>query len=317
MGKSLFSSPDPRLDVFLSKRLNQSRSHVSDLIKKGCVSVNGKKITKSGFKVDMNSQIDIDFPEIKQTQVNKEVDFDVEKIYEDDDILVINKPSGVVVHDAPSVKKATLVDWLKKQGISLSTISGEERHGIVHRLDKDTSGIMVIAKNNTAHQNLSNQLSKREMGRYYIAIIDMPLKEDMIINAPIARNPKNRLKMAIVEGGRESKSAFCKLFLSKDQKKELITAKLFSGRTHQIRVHLSHINRHIVGDKLYGSKENVSRVFLHAFILYLRHPKSGKEMLFLADLTSDFKELLDRYFSKEVYEKISKDYILSCCNRFV
>ncbi|MEA1916939.1 MAG: RluA family pseudouridine synthase, partial [Campylobacterota bacterium] len=154
-----------RLDTFISQKLQHTRNQVAQLIKQDAVYVDEKLCTKSGLKLKVGQKVTIYFPKAKVTAPMK-IDFDVEVLHEDDDILVINKPSGLTVHSAPSVKEATLVDWLKHKGIALSTISGEERHGIVHRLDKGTSGVMVIAKNNEAHEALSLQLQDRSMGRY-------------------------------------------------------------------------------------------------------------------------------------------------------
>ncbi|NWF67292.1 MAG: RluA family pseudouridine synthase, partial [Campylobacterales bacterium] len=244
------------------------------------------------------------------------IDINVDIIHEDDDILVVNKPPFLTVHDAPSVKEHTLVDWLKYKQISLSTISGEERHGIVHRLDKQTSGCLVVAKNNKAHESLSKQLESRCMGRYYLAIIDSPLKDDCIIEKPIDRNPANRLKMGIVENGRYAKSAFKKLCLSKNMKEELIAIKLFTGRTHQIRVHLSSLNRHILGDSLYGFKsqnDTISRVYLHAFLLYLIHPTTNQLVYFKAPLFDDMNNYLFENFDKEYLHEIlfKDDFIIN------
>ncbi|MCF6206510.1 MAG: RluA family pseudouridine synthase, partial [Sulfurovum sp.] len=211
--------------------------------------------------------------------------------------MVINKPSGLVVHPAPSVKEATLVDWLVQRGVSLSTISGEERHGIVHRIDKETTGALVIAKSNEAHEKLSLQLQDKSMGRYYLALIDHPLKENVVVDKPIGRNPKNRLKMDIVPQGKEAKTAFVKL-LETEHGTELITAKLFTGRTHQIRVHLNTLGRHILGDDLYGFKskrDKIPRVYLHAYLLYLTHPITGEEMEFVAPLFDDMRTYMEKY----------------------
>ncbi len=235
--------------------------------------------------------------------------------------MVINKPPFLTVHPAPSVKEATVVDWLKSKGISLSTINAKERHGIVHRIDKETSGALVIAKNNESHLFLSKQLEDKSMGRYYLAIIDSPLKDNLIVEKPIARNPKNRLKMGVVEGGRAAKSAFLKLLLSNDEKKELISAKLFTGRTHQIRVHLSSLSRHILGDYLYGFKskrDKIKRVMLHAYIIYFIHPRTKKQMFFTASLFEDFEELALKNFKMEnFYEKIDPNNIISSFNVFL
>lgn len=327
MNKNFIVNEADRLDKFLALNIDASRNQIEQLIKKGFVTVDGKKSTKTGLKLKENQEINVDFPE---TQINpiKDEEFvnaslegkDVKIIYEDEDILVINKPYNLTVHDAPSVKDATLVDWLKQKNISLSTISGEERHGIVHRLDKGTSGVMVVAKNNKSHEKLSEQLQDKTMGRYYLALIDLPLKDDIIIDKPIARNPNNRLKMSIQENGRNAKSAFIKLNTSNNEKFELIGAKLFTGRTHQIRVHLNSINRHILGDNLYdfkGELNKINRFYLHAYNLYLIHPTTNKQMNFQADLPDDINNFLEKYFDiKEVYEQICTDNILRRFNSF-
>ena len=299
-----------RVDKFLTKKLNVSRNQIESLIKKGFVKVNNKVIKKAGFRLKPQNEVEVNFPKIKKSEIKK-VDFDIEIVYEDSDILVINKPNGITVHPALSVKEATVVDWLKQKGVSLSTIAGEERHGIVHRLDKGTSGVMVVAKNNEAHLSLSKQLQDKSMGRYYLAIIEPPLKENIVVEKEIARNPKNRLKMATIDGGRYAKTAFSKIELSKDSRYELIAAKLFTGRTHQIRVHLNSIGRHILGDNLYGFKGKnikIDRVFLHAYILYLIHPKTKEEMRFLANIPDDIKSFIKKRFEWErVNEKILFD----------
>ena len=262
MDKNFIVFETNRLDKFLASNIDASRNQIEQLIKKEYVKVDGKVVSKTGLKLKENQSINVHFPEAEFNNSIKDESFikksledkNVEIIYEDNDILVINKPYNLTVHDAPSVKDATLVDWLKLNNISLSTLSGEERHGIVHRLDKGTSGVMVVAKTNQAHLGLSKQLEDKSMGRYYIAIIDMPLKDNVIIDKPIGRNQNNRLKMSIEENGRNAKSAFYKLDLSNKENFELIAAKLYTGRTHQIRVHLSSMNRHILGDNLYGFK---------------------------------------------------------------
>ena len=309
-----------RVDIAISGEISISRNQVEQLIKQVGVYVNLKKVQKCSFRVKIGDKIEYHFIETKIKKENYEVDFDIDILYEDNDILVINKPPFLTVHPAPSVKEATVVDWLIKRGISLSTISGEQRHGIVHRIDKQTSGALVIAKNNDAHIGLSSQLANKSMGRYYLAIIDLPLKESLTIDKPIKRDRKNRLKMAINGEGRESKSAFCKLVLAKDEKKELIAAKLFTGRTHQIRVHLNTLSRHILGDDLYGFKSKSSkipRVMLHAYILYLQHPISGEFMEIVAPLFEDFEDILIKYFNKdEVDEKINNSCIIEHFNTF-
>jgi 23S rRNA pseudouridine1911/1915/1917 synthase len=289
-----------RLDKALSLELDVSRNQVEKLIKESLVKVNDKIITKTSYKVAIGDKIEYEFKEATAKE-SIDVDFDVEVLYEDEYLLIVNKPSGLVVHPAPSVKEATLVDWLIKRGISLSTISGEERHGIVHRIDKETTGALVIAKDNQTHQKLSLQLQDKSMGRYYLALIDLPLKDDVIVDKPIARNPKNRLKMDIIPDGRDAKSAFVKL-LTSPQNIELISAKLYTGRTHQIRVHLKSLSRHILGDDLYGykpKKVTIPRVFLHAYMLYLIHPATGKKLEVVAPLFDDMLEFCHTSFSKD------------------
>jgi len=312
------SNISDRLDKVLSKELNISRNQIEKLIKNSLVFVNNKIITKASFKIAVGDEIAYNFVQATK-QEYKKLDIDIQKLYEDEDVLVLNKPAGVVVHPAPSVKEATLVDWLREQNIRLSTISGQERNGIVHRLDKDTSGAIIIAKNNFAHEHLSRQLLDRSMGRYYMAIINIALKEDIIVNKPIARNPKNRLKMAIVEDGRVSKSAFAKIALGKNGN-ELIAAKLFSGRTHQIRVHLGSLNRFILGDKLYAPSSHKfnSRMMLHAKLLYFVHPRDNKLIEVEAPLFDDMQEYIDKNFDKELAnEKINANTIKNSFNTFI
>ena len=304
-----------RLDAAMSEALELPRNQVEKLIKNVGVLVDGKLTTKCSSKLVEGNVVQYEFVQADESQSSYDVDFDVPILYEDDDLLVINKPPFLTVHGAPSVKEATLVDWLKAKGINLSTISGEERHGIVHRIDKETSGALVIAKNNEAHLSLSAQLEDKSMGRYYLAIIDLPLKDNIVVELPIGRSPNNRLKMDVLKrDGRMAKSAFTKLVTSLDGKKELIAAKLFTGRTHQIRVHLAALSRHILGDSLYGFKSQnstIPRVMLHAYILYLKHPRTGQLLQINAPLWDDFDAYLSHYFSKEeVHEKITLDSII-------
>ncbi|NPA50885.1 MAG: RluA family pseudouridine synthase, partial [Epsilonproteobacteria bacterium] len=288
---------------------------IEKLIKSSLVKVNGNLIQKPSFKIKEGDRVDYKFIEAKKSKI-EQIDIDIEKLYEDEDILILNKPSNLVVHSAPSVKEATLVDWLKKEGISLSTINGEERFGIVHRLDKDTTGAIVIAKNNYVHKELAAQLQNRSMGRYYLAIINYPLKDNIEIVKPIGRNPKNRLKMAVVDYGKEAKSRFVKILEGKNQE-ELIGAKLYSGRTHQIRVHLSSLNRYILGDELYAPKSvNFNhRIFLHAYLIYLIHPRTKKPLEVVAPLFEDMREYIVNNFNKgEEYVEIDKEWLKSSFN---
>jgi 23S rRNA pseudouridine1911/1915/1917 synthase len=180
----------------------------------------------------------------------------------------------------------------------------------VHRIDKETTGALVVAKDNKTHEALSEQLQDKSMGRYYLALIDCPLKEDTVIDKPIGRNPKNRLKMDVVAQGKTAKTAFKKL-LETGHGTELIAAKLFTGRTHQIRVHLNTLGRHILGDDLYGFKskrDKIARVNLHAYLLYLTHPVSGEKMEFIAPIFDDMKSYMAKYFDSEaINEKIDPE----------
>lgn len=295
---------EQRLDLFLASKINQSRSQIAQLIKKEAVFIDSKLCLRTGVKLKVGQQVKVLFREAVE-QPALEVNFDVEVLYEDDDVLVINKPSGLTVHPAPSVKESTLVDWLKHKGIRLSTISGDERHGIVHRLDKGTSGVMVVAKNNHSHEFLSQQLQDKTMGRYYIAVINPPIKDEFSeVECSIARSSNNRLKMACVPNGKYAKTIFKTLLLSNDEKNQLILCKLFTGRTHQIRVHLESLNRHIIGDHLYGTalkNEKSERILLHAYEIYFIHPATKERLT--------FKASLDVAMNQYIYQKFNKEYL--------
>lgn len=303
-----------RLDTFLSSCLDKSRSQVAQLVKKECVFVDGKIVSRGGVKIKENQKVKVLFPD---AQINPplDIEFDVEILYEDDVVLVINKPSGLTVHPAPSVKEATLVDWLKHKGVRLSTLSGEERHGIVHRLDKGTSGVMIVAKTDEAHEFLSLQLQDKSMGRYYLAVVNPPLKDDLIhIERPIGRSTHNRLKMACLDDGKYAKTAFKVLLFSNDEKNQLLACKLSTGRTHQIRVHLESINRHIIGDHLYANNpkaDNSERILLHAYMLYFTHPMTKEKLSFVAPLDEKMIEYLDKKFDMEqINEVTNPSYIV-------
>lgn len=312
--KSYVCEQAERLDTFLAAEIGQTRSQVAQLIKQDCVFIDDKKVSRPGIKLKSEQTVRVEFPFAKKEPPLK-VDFEVEILYEDNDILVINKPSGVTVHPAPSVKEATLVDWLKHKGIRLSTISGEERHGIVHRLDKGTSGTMVIAKNNEAHEFLSLQLQDKSMGRYYIAVVSPPIKDDItVVEKAIGRSSSNRLKMACTPSGKYAKTMFKTLALSNDEHNQLVACKLFTGRTHQIRVHLESFNRHIVGDHIYAispKEEKSERILLHATMIYFMHPSTKEKLSFVAKLDDDMKNYIANKFNTEqINEVMDTSYIL-------
>ncbi|HHH73030.1 MAG TPA: RluA family pseudouridine synthase [Sulfuricurvum sp.] len=299
---SFNAAGNERLDAFLSTVMNEPRNQIAHLIKGGHVEVEGKQAAKPGLKLKPGQRVVVTLPAM-EPKAAQPIDFNVPILYEDDHLLVIDKPSGLTVHPAPSVKEPTLVYWLKHHDVRLSTLSGEERHGIVHRLDKGTSGAMVVAKTNEAHEALSRQLQDKSMGRFYLAVITPPLKEEMtFIDKPIGRSPGNRLKMAVVPHGKPAQTLFKKLLPSRDEKSELIACKLFTGRTHQIRVHLESFSRHILGDHLYGIKSNpdkIQRILLHAYTLYFAHPFTGEAMRFSAPLPEQFTLWLQSYFETE------------------
>lgn len=302
-----------RVDHFLCEALNESKNQVNQAIKKGLVKINSKVCTKNGELLKVGDEVSFTPPSKTIQQEISQVFFEeIEVLYEDEEVLVLNKPPHLVVHSAPSVKEATLVDYLKSRGYELSNLSGEERFGIVHRLDKPTSGAIAIAKTNRAHIALSHQLKDRSMGRYYLALIDLPLKEKTEVECFMGRNPNNRLKMAKLSCGRYSKSTFFPLLQSKEV--SLISAKLDTGRTHQIRVHLESISRHILGDSLYGKKDCTSlRLMLHAYLIYFIHPISQKRIFIQAPLFEDMIGFLKQNFCLEdINEAISKEHILMC-----
>ncbi|MFA4718035.1 RluA family pseudouridine synthase, partial [Helicobacter pylori] len=246
-----------RIDEFLAKELQISKNQVLNLIKEGLVFCQKKEVKKGGLALKEGDAITLLTPKITPKPLKKELDLEIEVIFEDEDLLVLNKPPNLVVHKAPSVKEPTLVDWLEFKNYKLSNLGLKERYGIVHRLDKDTSGGIVIAKNNFTHVHLSEQLKTKTMGRYYIALLSTPLKEEkMSVECYLTRNPNNRLKMIALKAAQKEKSRYSKSefisLLASQNNLNLIGAKLFTGRTHQIRAHLEYLNRHIIGDNLYG-----------------------------------------------------------------
>ena len=271
-----------------------SRSFITKLIDEGKITINGK-VEKPSFKVKENDEINIE--EIVDVKSDiKEEDIPLDVVYEDDDILVINKPQGMVVHPANGHYSGTLVNALMFMEDSLSSINGVVRPGIVHRIDKDTSGLLCVAKNDNAHHFLAEQLKDHTMAREYIALVRGIIKENSgTIEMPIGRDKKDRQKMAVVKEGKPAVTHFQVLERFRDH--TLVKCQLVSGRTHQIRVHMSAIGHAVEGDPLYAGK-NYDKIYkngqlLVAFKLKLIHPTIKKEMVFNIDLPDYFQKVLE------------------------
>lgn len=282
-----------RLDVFLlEKHPEFSRSHIKNLIEKGLVKVNGK-VVKAGYalKNGENIEIEVQKPEAISTDA-EDVDFEI--VYQDEDLAVINKPQGLVVHPCSSTKSGTLVNGLLYKIKDLSGINGQLRPGIVHRLDKDTSGLLVVAKNDFAHVRLAEQIKNKTCHRNYLAVLDGNLKENEgRIETFIKRDPKDRMKMSVQGSGRVAITDF--KVLKRFEKCCLVEFALQTGRTHQIRVHSKYLNHPIVGDKLYGKEvKGLAGQLLHAYKISFVHPRSGELMTFEADLPDYFKDYLKK-----------------------
>ncbi|HML34429.1 RluA family pseudouridine synthase [Sporomusa sphaeroides] len=285
-----------RIDVLLAKRFPElSRSHLQKLIADDLVTVNGKLI-KANYKVQAEDSIRIIFPEAKPVEIAAEA-IPLDILYEDADIIVINKPRGMVVHPAAGNYAGTLVNALLEHCQDLSGINGEIRPGIVHRLDKDTSGVMVAAKNDRAHIALAEQIKNRTASRKYVAIVHGTIAEEQgIINAPIGRHPSDRKKMAVTFSN--SKEAITRFrVIERFINYTLVECKLQTGRTHQIRVHMQYISHPVVGDPKYGPEKKrfaISGQALHSAELSLKHPISGEELLFTAPVPPDMADILTK-----------------------
>ena len=284
-----------RIDSFIPMvQEDISRSMVQKLIEQKNIKVNGKE-TKHSYKLKLNDEIEIFVPEAKEINL-KAQDIPLNVIYEDNDIIVVNKPKGLVVHPANGNPDGTLVNAvMNKCKDSLSGIGGEIRPGIVHRLDKDTSGAIIVAKNDKAHIALSEQLKNHEVKKTYLALVRGIIKEnEATINMPIARSKKDRKKMDVDKDGKEAITHFKVLGRYKN-KYTLLQINLETGRTHQIRVHLSHIGYPIIGDEVYSNGKNewnVSGQCLHAWRLEFNHPITGKKISLEAEIPEYLKNII-------------------------
>ena len=285
-----------RLDIYIAENFNElSRTMIKKLIESNNVLVNDKS-EKVSYKVQANDNISIDVPEAKETKLKaQEIPLDI--IYEDSDIIVVNKPKGMVVHPANGNPDGTLVNAiLSICKNSLSGIGGELRPGIVHRLDKDTSGLIIVAKNDKAHINMSEQIKERNVKKTYIALVrgNVP-EEEATINMPIGRSTKDRKKMAVTKNGKQAITHF--KVLKRYSKYTLLEIKIETGRTHQIRVHMAEIGYPVVGDAVYSNGKNefgIEGQMLHAYKLEFMHPITNKHMELTAPLPQYFEEILKK-----------------------
>ena len=282
-----------RLDLFLSEEIDESRSYVKNMTEQGLVLVNGKSV-KAGYSVKKGDVVEYELPEIKQLDLAP-ADIPIDVVYEDDDVAVINKAQGMVVHPAPGSYDNTLVNALLFRLKSLSSINGVARPGIVHRLDKDTSGLLVVAKNDEAHVDLQSQIASKEAKRYYIALVDGVInKDEGVIDTYIDRSQKDRKMMAVSREGKGRRAITHYKVLERLGGYSLVEYELKTGRTHQIRVHSKHIGHPIVGDRVYGGSTSLydQGQLLHAFRLQFTHPRTKRLMSFEAPLPKYFSDIL-------------------------
>ena len=304
-----FSITEPesgeRLDAFLANHVpGWSRARLQRLIEEGDVLVNGQQV-KASYKLRTQDQVEAELTPTPATEFTPE-DIPLQIVHEDEDIIVVNKPAGMVVHPAAGVRSGTLANALAFHFQQLSKLGGEARPGIVHRLDKGTSGLLVVAKTETAHQHLGDQFRAREVFKSYIALAHGQVHPRRgQIDQPIARDPGNRTRMAIVRGGREALTLF--RVREAFERFTLLDVELKTGRTHQIRVHLAWLKHPVVGDQTYGGGRDktvydaavrralakLDRQFLHAERLGFRHPRTNETLTFTCELPTDLRGLLE------------------------
>lgn len=285
-----------RIDAYLSTKIETaSRVTIQRLIEEGKILVNNKK-TKASYKIQEKDEVIVEEDKPKEVSI-KAQNIPIEILYEDNDIIVVNKPKGLVVHPANGNPDGTLVNAiLSICKNSLSGIGGELRPGIVHRLDKDTSGLIIVAKNDKAHINMSEQIKERNVKKTYIALVrgNVP-EEEATINMPIGRSTKDRKKMAVTKNGKQAITHF--KVLKRYSKYTLLEIKIETGRTHQIRVHMAEIGYPVVGDAVYSNGKNefgIEGQMLHAYKLEFMHPITNKHMELTAPLPQYFEEILKK-----------------------
>ncbi|MEK4228664.1 RluA family pseudouridine synthase [Solibacillus sp. FSL H8-0538] len=282
-----------RIDKALSSiQTEWSRSQISNWLTEGNIKVNGNTDVKPKYKVREGDIIEVDVPEVQELEIIAE-DLNLEIVYEDADVLVVNKPKGMVVHPAPGHASGTLVNGLMHHCKDLSGINGVMRPGIVHRIDKDTSGLLMVAKNDIAHVSLVDQLVKKTVTRKYTALVHGHIAHDKgTIDAPIGRDVKDRQKQAVVDNGKNAITHF--QVMERMGNFTLVECRLETGRTHQIRVHMNYIGYPLAGDPKYGPKKTLDfdGQVLHAGVLGFEHPVTGDYLEFSSPLPADFEQLL-------------------------
>lgn len=292
--KAVAESGGTRLDVFVAEKAECTRSHAKNLIEEGNVTVNGIKAAKSGALLKAGDVVVIVNPAPKELDLSPQ-DIPIEIVWQDEDFAVVNKPQGMVVHPAPGAYDNTLVNALLFKLSSLSGINGVARPGIVHRLDKDTSGLLVVAKNDFAHISLQKQIAEKSAKRYYYALVDGVVQKDSgEIRNFLARSTADRKKYAVAKDGRLAITLY--KVVKRYSVYTLMEYELKTGRTHQIRVHSRYIGHPVVGDRTYGGSDafGLNGQLLHAYKLVLTHPRTGEEMTFTAPLPDYFQSVLDK-----------------------
>lgn len=294
---------EQRLDLFIAENIEKlSRTYIQKLITEGFVTVNGKD-AKANYRLKSGDLIEATIPEPVPLVIEPE-DIPLEIVYEDNDILVVNKPVNMVVHPAAGNYSGTLVNALLYHCQDLSGINGKLRPGIVHRIDKDTSGLLVVAKNDLSHQNLAAQLKEHSVDRAYLALVHGIVTEPGgIIEAPIGRHPTERKRMAVTL--KNSKEAITKYIVKERfNNYTFLECRLETGRTHQIRVHLAYLNHPLVGDPLYGLKKRNNLGFpgqaLHAYLIGFNHPRTKERLTFQVDLPNHYRAVLEKLRKEEL-----------------
>ena len=283
-----------RIDSFLSGKTEFTRTRIQQLIKDKNITVNGKA-TKSSYKIEENDEIAIEVPEAETTEIKPE-NIKIDIVYEDSDIAVINKQAGLVVHPAHGHYSGTLVNAILYHIKDLSGINGEIRPGIVHRLDKDTSGLIVIAKNDKVHTTLTEMFQEKKIRKTYLAILKGKLnKTEGKVVTQIGRDKNDRKKMTVIDDITKGKNAITNYkVVSQNNLFTLVKVNIETGRTHQIRVHMRYLGYPILGDSVYGRKDNEKRQMLHAYKLEFLHPVTGHQMEFTGEIPEDFQKALKK-----------------------